>query len=649
MNATKFFGVKRAWGTSSEQETDELLKMAAHMSQEPPLKRPRLVKLEKDDFITITPCWSTRLSDVQYKRTENEVDKNCKLVKQSDRDHAVDSEALRRRNFYSDLPKPTMVPNAVLPHRIWAFTPESHEGGVAHIKVARQAKNGYPKQWVLFSLLRDRLSKEMEPLSHMLVRDTGMQFSNAADRIPEVEIDTVDETPEDWELMCRVLFRPDVITAQAHHWDDIGRLLELSRKYNCLSLRHAAVHFLSTAFPTTFKGYKNRDTDERMLDKILGLPLYWQAEALLRFALPYRLMELLPMIRFEVVARHTIEELILGWPENEGRPAMQVPDDELQRLLKGQEALLHMRRRYTLAPLVNISRVDPVRISCTHTNDGYSCHHALALLADELLKNEKAWTEKYALHSLDGRISRLMRPYVCTNCFTALKIKLAAAQRQAWKLVPTVFGMGSWYEVEMRAKNVLSADYEWWLNKEKAIQEIDERELAAMGVALTPSEKKEQEHWMGVNNASKLVLPNLRYLERMMGRERNALAQEDRLHAAWLLATARNETAPKPAVHIPQSFANGFVTGAINGNPNFVVGDAPDAANDIDAPGDNGDVQEALAAGAIGNVENGGAQGVEADQGFFLEEGEQLLGGDGEWEDAGEEAPVGEDAEEVDE
>ena len=220
-------GVKRAWDSwdaEPDEETKKLFQIVAaqsgkgkdpsptllvhyvayaqqrtHTEPERPKKRARY------DEPCIFPLEHWRsfplLEERQFQYT-SVADEYGRLLDAEAIEHRDEAKRERKKIIYREMPAPSHT-EEVVTHPEWEYKGRKD---LVHVQVARQPP-GYPKQYVLFKLKKSELVGNLEPISLMF--DDGLvMFAEDPNEPPTITIDSPDETPEDWSLMCFVLFKP---------------------------------------------------------------------------------------------------------------------------------------------------------------------------------------------------------------------------------------------------------------------------------------------------------------------------------------------------------------------------------------------------------------------------------------------------------
>lgn len=160
-------------------------------------------------------------------------------------------------------------------------------------------------------------------------------------------------------------------------------------------------------------------------------------------------------------------------------------------ILKGREALMHVRRDFmfspfayhkdddrlsVVGPLEQKSLETPLSLGCDKqvrgprygSSDRYTCIEFIVLFCRMLGEKDSSMTPKdnnrqlRALDLLPDEIfTNYLSKHICPSCLGGFKSEMHAQQRRIWRYIPNAFGLGSWFHLEERARQRWEALSGW--------------------------------------------------------------------------------------------------------------------------------------------------------------------------------------------
>lgn len=207
----------------------------------------------------------------------------------------------------------------------------------------------------------------------------------------------------------------------------VEAVLRLSLKYDVQYLRRRALHHLSSTFPMTLEGWRQRDA-LRTIPPVDNTPF-----AAFRIAREFDLTWLLPAILY-CVSSHPFEKTLDSAPWGEEELAFGWEDKRMA--IVGRQKLLSMQHRNA----VNMAKLAGTTLEgCT----GSSCSSTRQRCADILSGWDMAgFLDYFADHS------DIYDTDFCSACNAAFKELCVADSELMWNKLPELFGLPSWDTLE---------------------------------------------------------------------------------------------------------------------------------------------------------------------------------------------------------
>lgn len=227
----------------------------------------------------------------------------------------------------------------------------------------------------------------------------------------------------------------------------------------------------------------------------------------LQLCLEFDIPELLPMASY-LCAQLPIKDILCG-ARRRRLARVRTRSDDTQRdwdstgplfrldpaqaitILKGREALMHVRRDFMFSPFAHHKDDDrlsvvgpleqksletPLSLGCDKqvrgprygSSDRYTCIEFIVLFCRMLGEKDSSMTPKdnnrqlRALDLLPDEIfTKYLSRHLCPSCLGGFKSEMHAQQRRIWRYIPNAFGLGSWFNLEERARQRWEALSGW--------------------------------------------------------------------------------------------------------------------------------------------------------------------------------------------
>ncbi|KAF9482969.1 hypothetical protein BDN70DRAFT_828351 [Pholiota conissans] len=206
----------------------------------------------------------------------------------------------------------------------------------------------------------------------------------------------------------------------------VEAVLRLSLKYDVQYLRRRALHHLSSTFPMTLDGWRDRDTF-RTIPPVDNTPF-----AAFRIAREFDLTWLLPAILY-CVSSHPFEKTLDSAPW--GNEELAFGWEDKRMAIIGRQKLLLMQHR---------SAVSMAKLAGTKIEDctGATCSSTKQRCADILGGWDMAGFLDYFEDHAD------IYEDFCPACNAAFKELCAADSDEMWTKLPELFGLPNWETLE---------------------------------------------------------------------------------------------------------------------------------------------------------------------------------------------------------
>ncbi|KAI0054789.1 hypothetical protein BV25DRAFT_407668 [Artomyces pyxidatus] len=299
-----------------------------------------------------------------------------------------------------------------------------------------------------------------------------LETDDTGETVDGLQVLDEDETVANWDLMCLLLYNPKAFGHPVAHWDDVVAVLALSRRYGCLRFREAAACLLSTVCPTTLPSF----TQLHRLGRIVGGSRACRVHVV-HLAIEYNLPELLPAALLELADLGT-RDIVLGIPTKDGG-VVRLDDDVVPHVVLGREQLLKVRREVVFGFLWKIAYPAPGFYAeqitrgcpCAVVRDGYTCQRWLLRLGEDWDSHaEEMWEWRgvhRALRGLGEDAREYVQEYLCHSCRTMLEVEMAKGRRAVWLRLPSMFGLGNWFELQRKGRAAREQEFAWFVRDEE--------------------------------------------------------------------------------------------------------------------------------------------------------------------------------------
>jgi len=324
---------------------------------------------------------------------------------------------------------------------------------------------------ILFRLDAAHVIKHMRVLKDR-IENVATTNNGSFEGIPVLDCNGTDA--RDWSLMCRLLYWPvkffshDIIL-----FEDIVRLLRLSRTFKCLRFRDCAIAALTQLFPTSLDHYLRKVRN----NGVRALPAAYIIHTI-NLCLEHGIPHILLMAMFKL-AEYRPKYTLFGIEDRPGL-VVKINDPEISvRVLQARQYLASARRDVTLAFLKEIPSFDVqsyrfskgchgvgVEVIGRDPHFGLTCVGFLrALLISRYEYQADRWLGTQAdcpasalnILKADALGMDRWKNRLCRPCASRMKVEMKKGQRALWRDLPETFNMGSWFDLEVLNKEVVEA------------------------------------------------------------------------------------------------------------------------------------------------------------------------------------------------
>ncbi|TFY54103.1 hypothetical protein EVG20_g9845 [Dentipellis fragilis] len=259
----------------------------------------------------------------------------------------------------------------------------------------------------------------------------------------------------EWELLIYVIYKMKAKLLMMS-WDDIRTMLELSRKYESLPMREIAIRNMGFLYPTALPDFMmSTYLRKKYITGALPQSLHFQAYNL---AVEFDLYQFLPGISYRI-SQYDFQQIIEGVRDTPDAEPHRLPAGAHTSILEGRESAREMRSGLIFKFMEEAWDEDepsgPSGDKCLHQHPrvGPTCHQTISRLRCDWQKDGHVLRNTRHPLKMLGMSSRLaIRDMLCPPCRFAMKEEMSKGQAKLWVGLPTLFDLGTWFEIERKVK-----------------------------------------------------------------------------------------------------------------------------------------------------------------------------------------------------